>query len=274
MPNYRILASDLDGTLFNSHHLLSAENEQAIAEIVKRGVWFVPSSGRAVGEMPSFLVDHPSIRYIIYADGAAVYDKQLGRAIIDRSMPQTSVVRALEILEKYAVSMTVRRRGISYVDEAHFDDAVLESYRIHPAYRRFIFDFSRPTPNFSTFCRSLDSVEMICIFFRHPAEQEECRGRLAELGIFGLAASAPTNIEIFDCHAGKGSALLALAEHLGVDPSQTIAVGDSPNDVDMLKKAGLSLAMGNADDVVKALADKTVCTHDEHVARYILNHYI
>ena len=274
MSNYRILASDLDGTLFNSHHLLSAENAQAIEEIVNRGVWFVPSSGRAVGEMPSFLVDHPSIRYIIYADGAAVYDKQLGRAIIDRSMPQTSVTRAMDVLEEYAVSMTVRHRGFSYVSDTHYDDDVLASYRVHPAYRRFIFDFSRSAPDFSAFCRSLDSVEMICAFFRHPDEQEACRARLAELGIFGIAASAPTNIEIFDRHAGKGSALLALAEYLGVDPAQTIAVGDSPNDADMLRKAGLSLAMGNADAAVKALADQTVCTHDEHVARYILNHFI
>ena len=61
--------------------------------------------------------------------------------------------------------------------------------------------------------------------------------------------------EIGHPDGSKGSALRALAESLGVPREQVVAVGDSPNDVDMIQYAGLGVAMGNASDEVKAAAD-------------------
>ena len=54
------------------------------------------------------------------------------------------------------------------------------------------------------------------------------------------------NLEIFHKDAGKGNALMRLAQHLGIDPAQTMAVGDSDNDASMIRAAGLGLAMSNA----------------------------
>ena len=74
--------------------------------------------------------------------------------------------------------------------------------------------------------------------------------------------------------AGKGNALLLLAELLGVDRNATIAVGDSTNDCTMVETAGLGLAMDNAVPKLKAVADAVVCNNRDHVVKYILEHYI
>ena len=271
--DYRIIASDLDGTLLDSNGRLSVENLKAIQELSERGVLFVPSSGRTLDEIPLFVRSIPSVRYVIHSDGAVVYDKRTG-ARIDLSMSQAKAKKAFEILAEYDTNVTVRHRGKSYIDAQKSNDEAFAYYRLLKDWPPFVREYILPVSDFDAFCASLDSVEMICVFFHDETEQEECRARFAELAEFGLASSDFSNLEIFDSCAGKGSALLRLAQELGVDPSQTIAVGDSPNDLDMLTRAGLGLAMQNASDDVKACSDAVACHHDEHVVRYICDTYI
>ena len=76
-------------------------------------------------------------------------------------------------------------------------------------------------------------------------------------------SSIAENIEINAAAANKGQALLALAAHLGLRPEQTMAFGDGLNDVTMLRDAGIGVAMGNASDELKALADCTTASCDE-----------
>ena len=79
---------------------------------------------------------------------------------------------------------------------------------------------------------------------------------------------------MFDATAGKGSALLRLAQHLGLDPSQTIGVGDSCNDLTLIGAAGLGLCMENGYEEPKRIADAIICNNDEHAIQYIWEHYI
>lgn len=273
MSNYRIVASDLDGTLFTTKGKVSKENEEAIRALTERGVLFVPSSGRALYEIPSMVRDNPYVRYIIHSDGAAVYDKQTGECL-DASMPRELAVELLDILSEYDVSMTVRNQGKSYTAAKWYNDEAGDYYRVPKSYQQFIYRYSVSVEDFDSFCRALDSVEMICVFFHRQEELEACRERLLGIPRFGVAASHPTNIEVFDARAGKGEALLRLAEHLGIDAAQTVGVGDSPNDRNMIERAGLGLAMANADEGLKEIADAVACHNDEHVVSYILNRYI
>lgn len=273
MSNYRILASDLDGTLLNSEGVVSEENEAAIRALTGRGVYFVPSSGRTLYEIPPMIRDNPCVRYIIHSDGAVVYDKQTGKRI-DMSMSKELAGCLLDILLEYDVCMTVRNQGHSYTAEEWYHDEAGTYYRLTEQYQNFIYEYVTPVSDFASFCRSLDSVEMICVFFHRQDELVACRDRLVKMGKYGIAASESANIEIFDRRAGKGEALLRLAEHLGLAASQTIAVGDSPNDRNMIEKAGLGLAMQNACAELKDLADDTVCHCDEHVVQYILKNIL
>ena len=70
-------------------------------------------------------------------------------------------------------------------------------------------------------------------------------------------------LEVFDHRAGKGPSLQKLAEHLGIDRTQVMAIGDQENDLTMLQYAGTSVAMGNAVDIVKATALHQTTTNSE-----------
>ena len=270
---YKLIASDLDGTLLQDDKSLSRENDQAIYEIVKKGVHFVPCSGRGVFEIPTYVREHPAVRYVIGGDGSMIYDRETGEQTI-WGMPKEVVQTVLDIYADYDVSLSVRYKGECYVRADEHDPDIYRSYRYDDAYIDFLFTFSHQVDDFDAFCRGLDEIEMICAFFKTDEEWKACQARMDALSSVQTAICNDNSFEVFSANAGKGKAMLHLAAKLGIDQSETIAVGDTINDHTSVKAAGLGLAMGNAYEELKAIADEVVCRNDEHVAMYILNHYL
>ena len=266
---YRIVATDLDGTLLNTDSKVSPENWDAIRIMTEKGVHVVPSSGRTLYEIPEYIRENPYVRYVSYSDGASVYDTLKKEIVVDLTIPQPKANKLFDVLDEYETDISVRHRGKSYVDADRNTPEFHTYHRMQEGYQQFVYEFDIPIQQFDQICHSLDSVEMICAYFHSEEELIACRNRLEKMGDYTVASSWPGNLEIYDKRAGKGNALLELAKYLGIDPTQTIAVGDSPNDIDMVTKAGLGLAMGNARQELKAIADQTICTNDEHAMRYI-----
>ena len=108
--------------------------------------------------------------------------------------------------------------------------------------------------------------------FRDPALRlwalEDLKTRFPDLAV---TSSIPRNVELNSLEAQKGVALLRLAEHLGVNPAETVAFGDDLNDVNMLQAAGIGVAMANAGPEARAAADRITDSCDESgVGRGIL----
>ena len=104
--------------------------------------------------------------------------------------------------------------------------------------------------------------------------RERTRKRLAGLDLV-LADAEKTALECSATGVTKGTGLLRLCEYLGVEPEETIAVGDADNDLNILETAGLAIAVGNANEHVKAVAAVVVndCDHDgcaEAIDKYLL----
>lgn len=268
-----IVSSDLDGTLLTDGDKISPENGAAIAEMRERGICFVPNSGRTFSEMPVSVLNNPDIRYYIGADGSAIWDKETDE-LFELAMSRAEAKPVLDILFSYDTVDTVRYKGRSYADAEKCGVENYDAHRLSRSYTKFIGYYVDKVDDFQNFVRGLDSIEMICSYFLSDRELNECRERIEALGDYKVAASEPTNIEIFHKRAGKGNGMLALADMLGVPRENTVAVGDSINDLDMLEKAGISLAMGNGMDEVKAVAHRTICRCDEFSAKYILENVI
>ena len=98
MADYKIIASDLDGTLFLPDMTISEENEAAIKTLTDMGIYFVPSSGRTLEEIPKNVREHPLVRYVIFADGAGVYDKQKRSVVVKKYIPRKALIKLLDIL--------------------------------------------------------------------------------------------------------------------------------------------------------------------------------
>ena len=272
MGFYKIIASDLDGTLLNSDSQVSPENMVAIREIAERGGWFVPASGRTYSEIPENVRKNPDIRYVIHSNGAVILDKKTGeRNLACISREQLPVI--WEMLKEYEVHVVLRYGGDCYLDEKMGCEAAYQYYNVAPVQAMLAEKYDIKIRDFESFVKTLDDIEVVAASFRHLEELLACQERLMATGMFLTARPERSLLEIFHRDAGKGNALWRLADMLGVDRKATIAVGDSDNDLGMLKAAGLSLVVSNGQPAALEIADKIICSNDEHSAQYICAHY-
>lgn len=272
--NYKIVASDLDGTLLAKDQTVSRENLDAIAAMRKAGIEFVPTTGRALCEIPEALITSPSIRYFITSDGAVVWDNAEKKTLLTEYIPTDLVKFMLDTIRPYTVYTVVHESGVTYYDPEKHTDEYLTACRLDSYFRHIIDTTAIPKPDFENFLLNSDKVEMLAFFFETDEAIEACRRAFVETGKLCAAHSAVNNLEVYVSKAGKGNTLAALAKTLGVDLADVIAVGDSNNDSTLIKTAGLGLAMANASDELKAIADKTICDRSEHCAKYILEDFI
>ncbi len=274
MKKYKVVVSDLDGTLLNGKKEISEENKAAISEMSKIGIRFVASSGRCFSEIPKEIMSNPDIRYISCSDGAVIYDKTTGKPVVTNYMPKEVAKACVDILGDYDVLALLHKNGSLYLDG---DKNNHESHVYYNA--PYAFEYISKTVGIDTenvleeACLD-ETVELFCPFFRNSEELSACLERLLALGEVKIAASEKYNLEVYYKYAGKGRALYPLAEFFGCDISEIIAVGDSKNDLEMIKEAGLGLAMSNSMQELIEAADKVICSNEEHSAKYILENYI
>lgn len=272
MKNYKIIASDLDGTLLNNASQVSRENIEAIAGLTAKGVWFVPCSGRTFAEIPQAIRENENIRYIIHSNGAVVLDKQTGNRI-QTCIPNALGRKIMDILTACQTHITIRCDGNCYVDSKQQTPEDFVYYNVIEAHVDCVHHYAQYRDDFNQLAYSLDNAEVFSAFFHSYEEKLACRKLLEADGRLRVVEASEYNLEIMNIEAGKGNALYALCDLLGVDYEATISMGDSDNDSSVTQAAGLGLAMENACDSLKAIADEIICSNEEHGVAYVLNRY-
>lgn len=273
MPKYKLIASDLDGTLLKNDMTISKENLLAIEELSKKGVHFVLSTGRTLSEIPQELKDIQNIRYIIHSNGSVIYDKETKKRVTS-CMSHDLFRYVIDTFCEYETLIEIRYNGISYVDAQFCNAEGFEYYHVSPYYQEFIETTNILKENFYEFCNLLDEMEVVSAYFRDEKHYEECKTRIESTGQLYMACPEPYMMEVFHKDAGKGKALSRLAKILDIAEEDTIAVGDSNNDRTIIKAAGLGLVVENGCQELKDIADAVICSNEEHIAEYVLTHYI
>ena len=270
---YKLIACDLDGTLFGSDGKMSEQNSEAIKELCDLGVHFVPASGRTYSDIPPEVREHRSVRYIIYSNGAAVIDKQTGERITF-CMPRDLSRSVLDLLFSTRSHVTVRRNGNTYFDAEKNDGESFSYYNVWSVHADLLLEYGSPIENFERETVEYDNVEMISAFFKSEDDLDKARKILSEDSRLNVVSACPYNLEINYKEASKGRALCALANSLSIPIEETVAMGDSENDISMLESAGLGLSMKNAKDMVKERSDEVICRNDEHAVQFVKEKFI
>ncbi len=255
MPDYRIIALDLDGTLLNSAKELSPRNLAALERAAEAGIEIVPTTGRFYGGMPEVIRALPFIRYVITINGAEVKDLKTGEVIYKAEIPVDRAVDIMTMLDSLPVIYDCYMGSAGYMTESQ--KALVDSTVDNPHYRKMIHELRQNVPELKEFIRSKGrGIQKIQFFTRNSAVRMDMLTNL-DKRIPGLSVSSaePQNVEINDLHANKGEALAALARRLGLPISATMSFGDGLNDLSMLSAAGLGVAMANACEEAKASAD-------------------
>ena len=271
---YKMVASDLDGTLLNSHEQVSRENWDAIAKLQQQNIHFVPASGRAWAEMPAFLRESDLIRYYITSDGTMIYDKEQQRIVWEQKISKETAKWLLDELYKHDVCLMLHDDMNSYFDRTMEKEEVYARMHMGRSWVDLLRAANVILDNYKEFVYGLDGFQMVCAFFSDHDELLACKALFSNHPELIVVQSDPNNLEIYCRQAGKGKAMRELAHILGFPYKLAIAVGDSTNDSEMVGYAGLGLAMENAVPALKEKADFVICNNNAHAINYILEHYI
>ena len=272
MRAYRLAALDMDGTLLNSDHETTPYTREVIARAAAAGKIVALSTGRALSELWAHLRRIPGIAYVIGESGACVYD--VGRAQILRRI--TLDDGDVDAIYKAAEGMGVLAQ--CFIDNQSYmtdgSDRAMEVYHLTD-YASVFRAGTRFVPDAAQLCReSRGRVSKINLYFASARERARYPERIRGLNV-AVKDSVGIGWEISPPEADKAKGLCFLCDHLGLSPREVMAVGDGGNDLDIMGAAGLSVAMGNAIDAVKAMADALTddCDHDgaaKAIERYML----
>ena len=258
-----IIALDLDGTLLDSQKELSDRNLQALQKAHGEGWEIVPTTGRFYNGMPQAIRDLPFVRYAITINGAIAEDVTTGEVIYEAKLPWQQAVDIMKWLDDKDViyDCYMNSHGWMTASQKEMIDDLVEN--IHS--RKMLHDLRNPVDELKAFLtEGQKDVQKVQFFVRDVNERPQMMEKL-EANFEGITVSCglPQNVEINQTRANKGEALLALADHLGLDRAQTVAFGDGLNDLPMVRDAGIGIAMENGAEETKAAADWIAPSCDE-----------
>lgn len=254
----KLIALDMDGTLLLPDHTISPAVKAAITEARARGIKVVLTTGRPYAGVHRYLqtleMDQEG-DYCITYNGALVQKASDGSTVAQTTLSYDDY-RYLEKMSREVGShfhaldrhtLYTANRDISY-------------YTVHESYVAtipLVFCEAEKMPQDIALLKVMliDEPEILDAAIARIPQEVKAR--------YTLLKSAPYFLEILDKRVDKGTGLRSLAEALGIRADEVMAVGDQENDIAMIKYAGTGVAMGNAIDSVKSVADYITRTNLE-----------
>ncbi|MGN0373512.1 MAG: Cof-type HAD-IIB family hydrolase [Enterocloster sp.] len=270
MSKYDLIAFDMDGTLLDSDKKIRQDSIDMINTAVNAGKIVSLSTGRCVPELTAYRQQLSSLQYIICLSGAFVFDTKNNREIFSRRLPADTAGRILDevknmdvMIHLMSVDSVVQKDKISRMADYHMGiyQSMFEEITVKP---EDIYSYYKNNPN---------PLYKLNLYFRNQQERALIRERLTPLGI-SLAYAEETSLECSAPHVSKGEGLKKLCEYLQLPVEKTIAVGDADNDLDILRQAGLAVAMGNANENVREIADVIVNDNDHGGCAQAIREYL
>lgn len=254
----RILFTDLDGTLLNNESRVVGKMRQALADMCMAGHVLVLSSGRPLDSILEVMkdagLDFPGM-YVIANNGTLVYDCDNKKSLLELRVPFDAVAEIWKLAAESGIH--VQTYSSTHIICAE-DDKEIQYYRKRIHLPLLLSDNPLEVLDkepYKMLCIDLDDYDRIAAF--QAMVHERFGDRLQTV------FSNPHYLEIFVKEAGKGNGLKFMCDYLNVPVENSVAAGDAQNDISMLEAAGLSVAMCNGDDDIKAMAD-VITKRDNH----------
>ena len=267
--DYKLIAIDMDGTLLNSKKEISNRTYNAIQKAKDKGIHIVLATGRLL-KSAQFVSENLKLsNHIIACNGAIIID---GSKSVFFSKPMD-----LNVVEKV---MALGKKFNAYY---HFYD---EGCLYSNTYVKEIVDYYSSRDQkidikiFKNDMEILNNKKLNIykfLFIDNDLQKlESLREELTHVDKINVSKSWSNNLEVMDTEASKGLGLKFLCNELNISPEHVIAIGDNENDISMIKFAGLGVAMGNGEEVVKKQSDYITSSNDEDgvakvIEKFILN---
>ena len=269
----KLIALDLDGTTLGKSGI-SEETVSVLETAIKRGVHVVIATGRTFTSLPKDIYKINGLEYVISSNGAHITYLPENRVIYSNCADSTAIEHVGEILEKnQQYPIEVFTGGRAYIDEAVYRD--LKENGSDYMNVSYIMETRNPVPGIYDFLRKYkDNIENINIHFRDLGDKAQFWRILEKQQGITVTSSVTHNIEIGGATTSKAAAIAWLCFKVNIKEENVMACGDSPNDMAMIKAAGLGVAMANAEEQVKDIADFITLSNEDDGVAYAIRKFV
>ncbi|KAB3529260.1 Cof-type HAD-IIB family hydrolase [Alkaliphilus serpentinus] len=277
---YKILATDMDGTLLKNDKSLSSKNIQALRRAHQMGMEIVISTGRPYATLKPYLKIIGIDCWLITNNGSVIRNKKdeiVDVIYIDHSTLLT-VIKLLEnegiyfhgtdphytFIRSYRERLRVFRGYLKYKNLNPMAEGLqlLWSVLLNGTHKRI---------DFKNYINKLGKISSLFIHSNDIQRLEDLKNQLKVIAEVEITSSGRENIEVLNRLATKGNGLRKVCEILKIPASDVVAVGDNINDISMIQYAGLGVAMGNAEEIVKEIADCVTTTNEEDGISHLID---
>ncbi|MBR4579237.1 MAG: HAD family phosphatase [Oscillospiraceae bacterium] len=260
---YRLLAADYDLTLTGPDHRVTERTRSAILRVFEVGNYVTLATGRLWAGAKSAVSLFPEGVPLILCNGGVLCRSGSGEILYEQLMDDADARTVLDWCAGFeGAAMLWNREGL-------FSDRFNEATEV---YTRLSGNTPRPLAPEDA---SRAGVYKILLLARaDTVARARAQLKSASWAAVDCFTSSPEMLEIVPRGVNKGSGLEACARLLGLDRAETMAVGDGENDIPMLRAAGLGVAMGNADETVKAAAALVAPPCQRDGAAWLMENYL
>lgn len=252
MNNYKLIVTDMDGTVLGGDHKITEENMRALREADERGVKVVFATGRFHDSAKEHVTFLEEVMPIVSSNGAIIKHPITNEVLYCNSIDKDISLKIVETLDNLDLSYQI-----------YTDNEILQKYKTEEEKIK-MQDFIKNTFSDKTEIvfkkdlkkdiKDLNILKFNVVDFERPLLMKEARKEVEKIEGLEVTSSWNDNVEIMNAGSSKGSAVKFLCELLNIDKEEIIAFGDNYNDISMLEYVGMGVAMGNAEEDVKKIA--------------------
>ncbi|CAN5807256.1 Cof-type HAD-IIB family hydrolase [soil metagenome] len=255
MTTYRAIATDLDGTLLRTDKSVSERTRAAVLAAEDAGVLFVIATGRPPRWIAPVVEELGDRGLVVCANGATVYDPARHELV---HRVELSAAVAATIVDDLEAAFPAAILGVEQGFDFGVDTAIEET---DIQWATLMPDITiAPVRTF------LDrDVTKLIVRMPHPAPEGTAASVQAVVGDRALVTHSTNEsfLELSHPSVHKAAAVERLLVEHGIAPEEVVAFGDMPNDLELIRWAGLGVAVGNAHPLLKEAADEVTATNDD-----------
>ncbi len=271
----RLLALDLDGTTFNSRKIITQHTREVLQAACEKGVIVMPATGRARWTLPEAFLSIPGVRYALTSSGSIVWDLEKNIKIHEDYLDTKTAAKITDWFLTLGEHTQIVHDGRFYSDRTGYEKFIKGFDRFPQFAKEYVISSRIPVDNLSEYVRSGTlNIEKVLITFEDTSLCQMILNYLKRFDDVYVTPEGRFMVEVTPKTASKGRTLVKFGEKLGIAREQIMICGDGMNDRSMFEEAGFAVAMGNACDEIKEMADFVTLTNDEDGVAYAVEKFI
>ncbi|MEJ8737734.1 Cof-type HAD-IIB family hydrolase [Erysipelotrichaceae bacterium HCN-30851] len=286
----RLIAMDMDGTLLTSDNTISDKTKEALWKAQEKGVRLVLASGRSYCRLMDYAKELKMDQFggfLLEVNGLIIYDLKNNQRFIRKQLDADDIKELFTYFSQWDVEF------MAQFDDGMFNynpESVLKEKAIYRKQHHIpddypwtggafslLGDHRKGYPHFfniKSYEEVNRTINKISITYYEDVMKKVSEQAKIDLGDrYWVGRTTPKWLEVMPKGITKASGLEVLSEQLGISMEEIMAFGDGENDIEMLETVGKGIAMGNAMEEVKAIADDVTLTNNEDGIAHAIHKY-